>query len=439
MKYFRILEVNGINVEGESHSKVIELIKSNPDKLRMVLMSVPPKENERLDGESVSYCSEDEFEINQVDITIPSMSQKEEGGKNVVYYNVYINGKFLCSHRYKAFHDLQVDLKNKFFQFEFPKFPGKWPFQLSQSQLEKRHKELEQWLIQVCSVSQLFSHFYLQDFLGLINGKNNDKADITSVGSKSEPENADIKVFLPDKSSVCVNIPTESYVGGLIDAICEKINIPPENSKYFSIFKSSDESDFEAPLSKDEKPLELHVQSYNESGTLKFAFKKFLFSNKLENQIAEDSACLNILHQEAVQDLANKKFDTTGKEIELKRTQHITTQKEFLEVVQTCPGYNTIVFPHCACDSRKDGHVILSVSFHKISIQACSLDGIKQDQIKNFAWPSVSDYGFDGDVFHFTISKSNSERKISLTTPFSNYISQSFDRITESRASESDT
>ena len=83
---------------------------------------------------------------------------------------------------------------------------------------------------------------------------------------------------------------------------------------------------------------------------------------------------------------------------------------------------------------RKDGHVILSVSFQKISIQACSVDGAKQDQIKNFAWPSVSDYGLDGGVFHFTISKSNSERKISLTTPFSDYVCQSFDRITESRA-----
>ena len=120
----------------------------------------------------------------------------------------------------------------------------------------------------------------------------------------------------------------------------------------------------------------------------------------------------------------------------MKRTQHISTQKDFLEVVQSCPGYNTVVFPHCACDSRKDGHVILSVSLQKISIQACSSEGEKQDQIKNFAWPSVSDYGFNEDVFYFTISKSNSERKISLTTPFANYMLQSFDRITESRDSD---
>lgn len=436
----RILEVNGINVEGESHSKVIELIKSNPEKLRMSLMSVPPKENERLDGESVSYCSEDEFELHKVDVTIPSMSQKDENGKIVVYYNVYIDGKFLCSHRYKNFHDLQVDLKNKFFQFDFPKFPGKWPFQLSQTQLEKRHKELEQWLIQVCSVAQLFNHFYIQDFLGLVNNdKNNEKADISSVGSKSEPDNADIKVLLPDRSSICVNIPTESYVKQLIEAICDKINISHDNSQYFSVFKSSDADVFEVPLSLSEKPLELHVQNYNESGTLKFTFKKFIFSSKDENEIAEDPACLNILYQQAVDDLINKTFDTTGKEIELKRTQHISTQREFLEVVQSCPGYNTVSFPHCACDSRKDGHVILSISFQKISIQACLLTGEKQDQIKNFTWATVSDYGSDGEIFHFTISKSNSERKISLTTPFADFMSQSFDRITASRDSVTST
>lgn len=433
--YFRILEVNGINVEGESHAKVIELIKSNPNKLRMVLMSVPPKENERLDGESVSYCSEDEFELNKVDITIPSMSQKEEGGKVVVYYNVYIDGKFLCSHRYKAFYDLQVDLKNKFFQFEFPKFPGKWPFQLSQNQLEKRHKELEQWLIHVCTVSQLFNHFYLQDFLGLVNNNKNDEiADQASIGSKNEPENADLKVFLPDKSSVCVNIPTESYAKELNEAICEKINIPMDWAKNFSIFKSYDSDQFEVPLALNEKPLALHVQNYNECGSLKFTFRKFVFSNRIENEMLNDNACLNILYQQAVNELADKQFDTTGKEIELKRTQHVSTQKEFLEVVHTCPGYNTIVFPHCACDSRRDGHVILLISFNKISIQACSQSGEKQDQVKNFAWPSVSDYGCDGDVFHFTISKSNSERKISLTTPYADYMLQCFDRITESHS-----
>lgn len=429
--------MNGHAVQGESHSKVIELIKSNPDKLQMVLVSVPPKENERLDGECTTYCSEDEFEVQLLDITIPSISQREDAGsKSIAYYNVYLDGKFLCSHRYKAFFKLQVDLKNKFYQFEFPKFPGKWPFQLNQSQLEKRQKDLEQWLIQLCSVSQLFNHFYIQDFLGLTGNKQGDRGvETISIASSNEPENADMKVFLPDnKTSIYVNVPTECSVKQLSDSVCTKLNIPSSHSKYFTIFKISDSESFDVPFPLSERPHELHVQNYNESKSVKFTFRKFVFANELENEISENDACLDILYEQAVIELKNGTIDTDGKEIELKRTQHKTTQREFLKVIQSCPGYNTVSFPHCPCDSRKDGHVILSLSKQKISIQACTILGDKQEQIKKFLWTNVSDFGIDAtdQIFHFNISKNSSERKISLKSTHFDYMLQCFERITES-------
>ena len=430
--------MNGHPVEGESHSKVIELIKSNTDILRMVLVSIPPRENERLDGESASYCSEDEFEVQTVDITIPSISQKEEeaGSKSVAYYNIYLDGKFLCSHRYRGFFKLQVDLKNKFYQFEFPKFPGKWPFQLNQNQLERRQKDLEQWLIQLCSVSQLFNHFYIQDFLCLAGIKHGDKiSETVSITSSNEPENADIKIFLPgSKTSICINIPTECNVKQLSDSVCKKLNIPMSYSKYFTVFKVCDSESFDVPFSLSEKPHELHVQNYNESKLIKFTFKKFIFSIELENEVAEDDVCLDILYEQAVIDLNSSIVDTTGKDIELKRTQHKTTQKEFLKVIQSCPGYNMVSFPHCACDSRKDGHVILSLSQEKISIQACTSTGERQEQIKNFSWANVNDFGSNPveDIFHFTITKNNSDRKISLKSQHADYMLQCFNRITES-------
>lgn len=418
--------MNGQSVEGESHAKVIELIKSNPTKLRMVLMSVPPKENERLDGEAVSYCSEEDFDIKRIDITIPSISQKEENGSKYVAYNVYLNGKFLCSHRYKAFYNLQSDLKNKFYQFEFPKFPGKWPFQLSPSQLEKRHKELEQWLIQVSSVTQLWDHFYIQDFLGLTKN-----STFTNDSIASEPDNVDIKISLMDKTIISVNIPTESDSKTLNDAVCTKLDIPNEYCDHFAVYKLEDDNKFEVPLSSQEKPADLYVQSYNESKALHFTFRKFVFSTAIEEEMSEDPAVLNLLYKEGLDALNGNLLDTTGKEIELKRTQHVTTQKEFLKIAQTCSGYNTVIFPHCMCDSRKDGHVILSINVNKITIQACSTQGEKQDQIKNFSWANVSDYGVEGDLFHFTISKNNSERKISVKTRFTDYMDQCFTKITQ--------
>jgi len=40
------------------------------------------------------------------------------------------------------------------------------------------------------------------------------------------------------------------------------------------------------------------------------------------------------------------------------------------------PGYGELVFPHCACDSRKEGHVIAAVSTNCFKLHACKEDGI---------------------------------------------------------------
>lgn len=43
---------------------------------------------------------------------------------------------------------LHVQLKKEFQDYDFPKFPGKWPFQLSEQQLDSRRKALELYLEQ---------------------------------------------------------------------------------------------------------------------------------------------------------------------------------------------------------------------------------------------------------------------------------------------------
>ena len=41
-------------------------------------------------------------------------------------------------------------------------------------------------------------------------------------------------------------------------------------------------------------------------------------------------------------------------------------------------GSGSVVFPHCACDSRKEGRVIPVVSFEGFRLQACMEDGTKE-------------------------------------------------------------
>lgn len=61
-------------------------------------------------------------------------------------YNVYMAGRQLCSKRYREFAILHQNLKREFASFTFPRLPGKWPFSLSEQQLDARRRGLEEYL-----------------------------------------------------------------------------------------------------------------------------------------------------------------------------------------------------------------------------------------------------------------------------------------------------
>lgn len=59
---------------------------------------------------------------------------------------MYMAGRQLCSKRYREFVILHQNLKREFANFTFPKLPGKWPFSLSEQQLDARRRGLEEYL-----------------------------------------------------------------------------------------------------------------------------------------------------------------------------------------------------------------------------------------------------------------------------------------------------
>lgn len=57
-----------------------------------------------------------------------------------------MSGKVLCSKRYSQFVELHNALKRQFTDFMFPRLPGKWPFSLSDQQLDNRRRGLESYI-----------------------------------------------------------------------------------------------------------------------------------------------------------------------------------------------------------------------------------------------------------------------------------------------------
>lgn len=205
----RILEVNGVNVDGATHKQVVDLIKSGGDYLTLTVIALPSDEITRmhtsLDNLNASAHSDDSS-CNSNDyttttpatngstptarvntqLTVPDfaeLTQAHSGDKYVVF-NIYMGGAPLCSRRYKEFSVLHSLLKREFPDFNFPSFPSKWPFKMSEQQLEQRRRGLENYLDKISSVKVIYETQIVKDFL-LLSG-NQPSSLIGNIFSSSE-------------------------------------------------------------------------------------------------------------------------------------------------------------------------------------------------------------------------------------------------------------
>jgi len=48
---------------------------------------------------------------------------------------------------------------------------------------------------------------------------------------------------------------------------------------------------------------------------------------------------------------------------------------QYLRLARELDHYGEMAFPHCACDSRKGGHVIAIIGVQCLKLQACKEDG----------------------------------------------------------------
>ncbi len=54
---------------------------------------------------------------------------------------------------------------------------------------------------------------------------------------------------------------------------------------------------------------------------------------------------------------------------------HTHTHTQYLDLVQTLSDYSIIQFPHCACDARKAGHVMVTIGLDSLKLKACTKEG----------------------------------------------------------------
>lgn len=284
---------NGINVDGSTHKQVVDLIKSGGDYLTLLVIAMPCDETKRVacenatspnsDNDSTSNNSSTDYsERRTVPIRIRDWSEirsSSEDSKYIVYNITYANNRYLCSKRYKELDMFQSLLKREFTDFQFPHFPRKWPFRLSESQLEARKNALEVFLVTVCSVRVIYESDLVRQFLNLpsnpeqsllesssqlgvqqANNKSPNEVENEKRGGSSSisydfmpssksagcdsviSKQVSLLVSLPDKSSMALSIVPNATADRVYEELVEQLGLEPRLAGYFYLFEIIDEA-----------------------------------------------------------------------------------------------------------------------------------------------------------------------------------------------------
>ena len=294
-------------------------------------------------------------------------------------FNIYIAGRHLCSRRYREFVDLHNSLKREFIGFNFPRLPGKWPFSMSDQQLDSRRRGLEIYLERVCAVRIIADNEILQDFL-------TEHEDDISTSPLVE-----IKVIVLSEQVVSVKAKRNSNAEEVYRLVAQKIGLLPENWEFFFLFEIV-EDNFERRIQSTEFPHSLYIANYSTASQTCLALRKWLFHPRVEVELECDPVAMRIIFHQAVAEVNSGSVNTKDRLHQLKSLQDGEKMREYLACVRQMDGYGSIVFPHCASDARREGHVIPIISFDALRLQACGEDGETEKQIIEFAWETITQF-----------------------------------------------
>lgn len=179
----------------------------------------------------------------------------------------------------------------------------------------------------------------------------------------------------------------------------------------------------ERKLQPQEIPHQLYVQNYSTACSTCLCVRRWLFSIDRELKIpAGDQAAKYIFYQ-CVEEVNRNNIRGEGRltYIELKALQDAKKAPEYMALARTLPGYGDIVLPHCACDSRKEGHVVPAVGMKSFRLHACSEDGTLESQTVELQWDTIVRWESEEEEMAFCFQYSRNDkppRWVKMLTPY---------------------
>lgn len=423
----KIIEVNGINVEGVTHRRVVELIREGGDQLRMKVISVDTAEIER---DNTMYAEEspvcyryDYSEKRSLPITIPTCQKTSADGCDFTVFDINMAGRHLGSRRYSEFVQLNKLLKEEFPDFPFPKLPKKWPWKLSEQQLDSRRRMLEQYLERICAVKVIADCEIVQEFL------------MEEPSPYTPMLDVNLRVLLDNDQAISIDVKRHADSQQVYAQIAEEIKLSLQAMPYCALFEMVD-GVFERKLYDRECPHNIYIQNYNSAASSCILLRKWCFNLQTERELCRhDKLFQRICYYQAISEVNSGTIQARESLYKLKALQTEDRCEQYLEMARKLEGYSRVIFPQCTFTIEEEkGIISLSVDFNEVIMKLIEAESKKAKTVR-LKWNFVKDYTLlpKSQIFVIVFGKENETREMRLLTSFADYCYETFERIKNER------
>ncbi|XP_053615830.1 sorting nexin-17 [Plodia interpunctella] len=227
--------------------------------------------------------------------SIPDSQQfHDDNGISYTGYNIYIDGFFHCTARYKQLLSLHEQLQAQNPYTKLPQFPPKKLF-LTSSQLEERRILLEKY-IQLVGQNPVLSNSSL-----LITFLFSAQQETHSV----RMHEVDIEISLMNGYRIPLSVSSTDSSSTILDIACNYINLPKELTKYFSLylFNWSCAKDGQPSLKKLEDYESPYISQKYVRPEDKIVLRKSFWDPCYDVDLMTDRVSLDLLYLQIIEDL----------------------------------------------------------------------------------------------------------------------------------------
>ena len=252
-------------------------------------------------------------------------------------------------------------------------------------------------------------------------------------------EYVELKILLPDKSLIkLTDIKQNVTVDQVYKNLIEKIKLDTSLSIYYYLFEIIDQT-FERKLRPHEQPVLINLQNCSNKSSTCICLRKWYFNLKVESILAKNPLTLKYLFHQAIEDVDRNQVNLAENyDIDVNFFRENNRYLDYIKHVYKLDGYGDTVFPHCPCDSRKHGHVIVILTYACFKLKACSREGEPESQVVEFLYEDIDRVEVDDDEMSFIIEvkvPNKSNKKIKIYTGFYLYLHDCLQKAKEDHRS----